>query len=82
MKHLTRLDPRLSDIKENHMAKKAKKPSPVAVLRAIHDILYLDMDESGDFHNPDKEWQVEFLETIADAVDLVIPRPTKPTRIK
>ena len=58
--------------------KKNRKQSAEAILRGIHDMLYLDTDyEVGDkpFYNPNKEWQIELLEDIACVVELRIPRP-------
>ena len=61
------------------MAKRTKKidqKKAIAAIRAIHDVLFLDTND-GDlaFHNGAKEWSVDMLETIADAVGTVIPRP-------
>ena len=52
--------------------------SAFETLRRIHDLLYLDMSEDGEFYSPDKEWQVDLLEMIAEIVAEHIPRPGTP----
>ena len=47
----------------------------VAAVQSIHDILYLDVDDQGNFHNGAKEWSVDMIERIAEAVSAVIPKP-------
>jgi hypothetical protein len=46
-----------------------------AALRRIHDILYLDVDAKGDFHNPDKPRDDGMLDAIAEVVAESIPKP-------
>ena len=31
------------------------------IVQRLQELLYLDMDQDGDFWNPDKEWRVEYL---------------------
>lgn len=59
------------------MPKKTKKPSKAEqTLQQIYDILYLDMNATGDFYNPDKEWEgADTLDAIATALDRWKPRP-------
>ncbi len=54
---------------------KSKKPSATQVLREIHDILYLEADG----HNGAKEWDVDMLDRIAEALEARIQRP-KPVK--
>lgn len=49
--------------------------SELPILRQIHDLLYLDMDGNRQFHNPDKEWNADTIEAIAEIVSRHIPRP-------
>lgn len=44
-------------------------------VRAIHDLLYLDMDDGRSVYDPDKEWNVDMLSMIAEIIDACIPRP-------
>jgi hypothetical protein len=51
-------------------------PSPALdAVRAIHDLLYLDMDDGRSVYDPDKEWNVDMLSMIAEIIDACIPRP-------
>ena len=55
------------------MPKKTEKPCRAErTLQAIYEILYLD---EGDQYNPDKEWDADTLDAIADALDGWKPRP-------
>jgi len=40
----------------------------VTALRQVFDLLYLDMGPKGDFYNPDKAWDADTLDRIADVV--------------
>jgi hypothetical protein len=44
-------------------------------LQRIHDLLYLDMKDGQESHNPDKEWDTDVLTMIAEVVAEYIPRP-------
>ena len=54
------------------------RPIPSAI-RRIHDLLYLDMKNGREFHNPDKARDSNMLTQIAKVVAKYIPRPSKPT---
>lgn len=47
------------------------------VIQRIHDLLYLDMQGSREFYNPNKSRDADTLAMIAEAVAEYIPRPTK-----
>ena len=63
---------------------KSKPPQPDVKpgLRIIWNLLFVDMDAQGDFINPDKEWDADMLDIIAERVCQVIPRPTRKRRLK
>lgn len=46
-------------------------------VRAIHDLLYLDITDGRTIYDPDKEWDVDMLSMIAEIIDACIPRPTR-----
>ncbi|MFW6061171.1 MAG: hypothetical protein ACOC93_00025 [Planctomycetota bacterium] len=46
-------------------------------LQQIHDLLYLDIVADREVYNPEKEWNVEMLSTIAEIVADYVPRPTQ-----
>ena len=50
-------------------------PSPAVALQRIHDLLYLDMKDGQESHDPDKEWDTDVLTMIAEVVAEYIPRP-------
>jgi len=47
---------------------------PPAV-RRIHDLLYLDMNGGREFYDPDKTWDADVLDRVAQVVAEFIPRP-------
>ena len=47
-------------------------------LRRIYDVLYLDMNERGDFYNENKDWSPDTLDAIADVVRSFFPQPPDP----
>lgn len=46
------------------------------LIRQIHDLLYLDMQDGRDFYNPDKQWDSHTMSMIADVVAEHIPWPS------
>ena len=60
------------------MPKKVKidPKKAVAAIQAIHDVLYLEPGHDTNVYNGAKEWDLDMLETIADVVAMLIPRPT------
>jgi len=44
-------------------------------IRRIHDLLYLDMQGGREFYTPDKSWDADTLDAIAEVVAEFIPRP-------
>ncbi len=50
------------------------KPSHPGI-RRIHDLLYLDMQDGRESYDPDKSWDPEILDSIAEIVVQYIPRP-------
>ena len=44
-------------------------------LRRIHDALYLDLNEQGQFYNPDKSWSPDTLDAIVEVVRSFFPKP-------
>jgi len=52
------------------------KPKPShSVIRRIHDLLYLDMKNGREFYNPEKTWDPDILDMVAEIVAEFIPRP-------
>ena len=49
-------------------------------LRLIHDALYMDLNEQGQFYNPDKSWSPDTLDAIAEIVRPLFPRPSTQAR--
>jgi len=49
-----------------------------SALRSIYDVLYLDMNERGDFYNENKNWSPDTLDAIADVVRVFFPKPSDP----
>ena len=52
-----------------------RKTGPGFALQRIHDLLYLDMKDGQESHDPDKEWDTDVLTMIAEVVAEYIPRP-------
>ena len=44
-------------------------------IRRIHDLLYLDMKNGREFYNPEKTWDPDVLDSVAEIVAEFIPRP-------
>jgi len=44
-------------------------------LQEIHDLLYLDVEGGREYYEPEKSWDADTLEAIADVVGQYIPRP-------
>lgn len=55
-------------------ARRSVPPHPA--VRRIHDLLYLDMRGASTFYNPEKGWDSDTLEQIAEVVATYIPRPS------
>ena len=47
---------------------------------AIHDLLYLDMKNGREFYNPEKNWDPDVLDRVAEIVAEFIPRPPRSSR--
>ena len=52
-----------------------RKTGPGFALQRIHDLLYLDMKDGQESHDPDKEWDTDVLTMIAEVVAEYVPRP-------
>jgi len=50
------------------------RPIP-PVVRQIHDLLYLDMMNGREFYNPEKSWDPDILDRVAEIIAEYIPRP-------
>jgi hypothetical protein len=72
-KTLLRIFRSLGGTREHHGRSRAK-PIPPAV-RRIHDLLYLDMKNGREFYNPEKNWDADVLDRVAEIVAEFIPRP-------
>ena len=44
-------------------------------IQRIHDLLYLEEKDGTAVHKPDKEWNADTIDAIADVVAELIPRP-------
>ena len=72
-KTLLRIFRSLGGVREPRGQAKAKSIHPV--IRRIHDLLYLDMKGKKHFYSPDKAWDADTLDRIAEVVAQCIPRP-------
>ena len=57
-----------------HRSQPKARPIP-PVVRQIHDLLYLDMMNGGECYNPEKEWDADILDRVAEIIAEFIPRP-------
>ena len=58
-----------------HSTRPAKPKPSHQVARRIHDLLYLDMKNGREFYSPDKNWDADVLDRVAEIVAEFIPRP-------
>jgi len=72
-KTLLRVFRSLGGTRERRSQPKARPIPPV--IRQIHDLLYLDMKNGREFHNPEKEWDADILDRVAEIISEYIPRP-------
>lgn len=65
------------DLSEKSPVSRQSGPiSPQQVIRRIHDLLYLEMRDGREFFNPDKHWNADTIEMVAEIVADYIPRPS------
>jgi len=74
-KTLLRIFRSLGGVRESRGQAKAKSVHPV--IRRIHDLLYLDMENGREFYSPDKNWDPEVLDRVAEIIAEFIPRPSQ-----
>jgi len=72
---LLRIFRSLGGVREPRGQAKAKFIHPV--IRRIHDLLYLDMENGREFYSPDKSWEPEVLDRVAEIIAEYIPRPSQ-----
>ena len=72
-KTLLRILRSLGGTRKRRSQPKARPIPPV--VRQLHDLLYLDMDGGREFYNPDKSWDPDILDRVAEIVAEFIPRP-------
>jgi hypothetical protein len=63
-KTLLRIHRSLGGTRSARRAAKAVHPA----LQQIHDLLYLDIQDGKEFHNPDKEWDADTMAAIAEII--------------
>jgi hypothetical protein len=74
-KTLLRIFRSLGGVRESRGRAKAKSIHPV--IRRIHDLLYLDMENGREFYSPDKNWDPDVLDRVAEIIAEFIPRPSQ-----
>jgi len=74
-KTLLRIFRSLGGVRESRGRAKAKSIHPV--IRRIHDLLYLDMEKGREFYSPDKNWDPDVLDRVAEIIAEFIPRPSQ-----
>jgi len=74
-KTLLRIFRSLGGVRESRGQAKAKSVHPV--IRRIHDLLYLDMEKGREFYSPDKNWDPDVLDRVAEIIAEFIPRPSQ-----
>ena len=72
-KTLLRIFRSLGGTRQHRDQSKAKPVPPV--VRRLHDLLYLDMASGKEFYNPEKNWDADILDRVAQIVAEFIPRP-------
>ena len=72
-KTLLRIQRSLGGTRERRSQPKARPIPPV--VRQIHDLLYLDIVDDRDVYNPEKSWDPDILDRVAEIIALHIPRP-------
>ena len=72
-KTLLRILRSLGGTRERRSQPKARPIPPV--VRQIHDLLYLDIVDDRDVYNPEKSWDPDILDRVAEIIALHIPRP-------
>jgi len=72
-KTLLRIFRSLGGARESRGLAKAESIHPA--IRRIHDLLYLDMKGSQQVYDPEKNWDADTLDRIAEVVAQCIPRP-------
>lgn len=51
--------------------RRLSKEKLVEFVRGIQELLFLDVDPEREFWNPEKEWPIEYIETISDMLSLL-----------
>jgi hypothetical protein len=72
-KALLRIQRSLGCVRESRCQAKVKPVHPS--IHGIHDLLYLDMQNGREFYNPDKTWDPDILDRVAEIIAQYIPRP-------
>jgi len=74
-KTLIRILRSLGSTRQRRGQSKARPIPPIA--RQIHDLLYLDIVDDRDVYNPDKSWDADILDRVAEIIVQHIPRPPR-----
>jgi hypothetical protein len=59
-----------------------KEPDWKAAIEKIRQILWLDMARDGDRWNPDKEWDSETIENVAEMLEDLGLKPVNPSKFE